>query len=174
MRTNQGSLKLTRFACFPQSQQGATLIVALVMLLLISLLAIGGMQGSILQERMSSNAHDGAISFQASEAVLRQAETDLILGPLAIRLDAFDEARIPTPWTWDGANNPAFAGTGNVGGSVSAQPVYHHAYLADVPSNSIETGGGQIFERYEVTSRGQGGSPDAVSVLQSTVLLSPQ
>jgi type IV pilus assembly protein PilX len=175
MRTNQGSLKLTRFACFPQRQQGATLIVALVMLLLISLLAIGGMQGSILQERMSSNAHDGAISFQASEAALRQAETDLILGPLAIRLDAFDEARIPTPWTWDGANNPTFTGTGNVGGNVSAQPVYHHAYLADVPSNSIGTGDDvQIFERYEVTSRGQGGSPDAVSVLQSTVLLSPQ
>jgi type IV pilus assembly protein PilX len=156
-------------------QEGATLIVALVMLLLISLLAIGGMQGSIMQERMASNAHDGAISFQASEAALRQAEADLISGPLAVRLNAFDEARIPTPWTWDGANNPAVTGTGNVGGNVSAQPVYHHAHLADVPSNSIGTGDDvQIFERYEVTSRGLGGSPDAVSVLQSTVLLSPQ
>ncbi len=66
------------------NQKGATLVVALFMLLLISLLAVGGMQGSIMQERMASNAHDGAISFQASEAGLRQGEADLI-GSLASR-----------------------------------------------------------------------------------------
>jgi len=170
----QKPIQLNNFSPPPQQQQGATLIVALVMLLLISLLAVGGMQSSILQERMSSNAHDGAISFQASEAALRQAEADLILGPLAVRLNAFAEARILTPWTWDGANNPTPIGTGTVGGNVSAEPVYHLAYLADVPSNSIGTDDVQIFERYEVTSRGQGGSPNAVNVLQSTVLLSPQ
>jgi len=81
---------------FPGQQQGATLIVALVMLLLISLLAIGGMQGSIMQERMASNAHDGALSFQASEAALRQAEDD-ILNSLPTRLTAFDEPLIATP-----------------------------------------------------------------------------
>ncbi|HAC29537.1 MAG TPA: hypothetical protein DCF82_17280, partial [Marinobacter hydrocarbonoclasticus] len=88
---------------FPGQQQGATLIVALVMLLLISLLAIGGMQGSIMQERMASNAHDGALSFQASEAALRQAEDD-ILNSLPTRLTAFDEPLIATPWLWDGTN----------------------------------------------------------------------
>jgi len=59
-------------APFSATQRGATLVVALFMLLLISLLAVGGMQGSIMQERMASNAHDGAMSFQASEAGLRQ------------------------------------------------------------------------------------------------------
>ncbi|WP_368388915.1 PilX N-terminal domain-containing pilus assembly protein [Marinobacter sp. SS8-8] len=154
---------------FAQRQRGATLIVALVMLLLISLLAIGGMQGSVMQERMASNAHDSAISFQASEAGLRQAETDLI-GTLVTRQTAFVTARLTAPWDWDGAN-PAASGTGNAGGDVSAQPVYHHARLADVCP--IEPGQ-PCFERFEVTSRGQGGSPDAVSVLQSTVLLPPQ
>uniref|UniRef100_UPI003A927568 pilus assembly PilX family protein n=1 Tax=Marinobacter sp. TaxID=50741 RepID=UPI003A927568 len=77
----------------PKRQQGATLIVALVMLLLISLLAIGGMQGSIMQERMASNAHDGAISFQASEAALRQSEDD-IMATLATRQNAYTEALI--------------------------------------------------------------------------------
>ncbi|MHA7811104.1 MAG: pilus assembly PilX family protein [Marinobacter adhaerens] len=158
-----------RLKTCPRHQKGATLIVALVMLLLISLLAVGGMQGSIMQERMASNAHDEAISFQASEAGLRQGETDLI-GTLATRQAAFNRDRINTPWDWDGAD-PIASGTGNAGDNVSAQPVYHQARLADVCP--IEPGQ-PCFERFEVTSRGQGGSPDAISVLQSTVLLPPQ
>ena len=152
-----------------QRQRGATLIIALVMLLLISILAIGGMQGSVMQERMASNSQDGALSFQASEAGLRQAETDL-MGTLATRQTAFTTARMDTPWSWDGAN-PASAGTGDAGTEVNAQPVYHHARLADVCPDEP---GQPCFERFEVTSRGEGGSPDAVSVLQSTVLLAPQ
>ena len=152
-----------------QQEKGATLIVALVMLLLISLLAVGGMQGSILQEKMASNAHDGAISFQASEAGLRQAEADL-MGNIATRQTAFNTARLDTPWSW-GGSNPAASGTGSAGTQVSAQPVYHLARLTEVCP--IEPGQ-PCFERFEVTSRGQGGSPDAISVLQSTVLLPPQ
>ena len=93
-------------------QRGATLIVALVMLLLISLLAIGGMQGSVMQERMASNAHDSAISFQASEAALRQSENDILNTP-GTRVTAFSEAMLDSPWEWDG-NNPARSGTGAV------------------------------------------------------------
>jgi type IV pilus assembly protein PilX len=169
MPTIDNSVRATTVGTSFKQQRGATLIVALVMLLLITLLAVGGMQGSIMQERMASNAHDGAISFQASEAGLRQAETDLI-GTLATRQTAFTAARINTPWNWNGTN-PTPSGTGEAGAGVSAQPIYHHARLADVCP--IEPGQ-PCFERFEVTSRGQGGSPDAISVLQSTVLLPPQ
>lgn len=151
-----------------RSQRGATLIIALVMLLLISLLAIGGMQGSLMQERMASSAHDGAISFQASETALRQGEND-ILNTLATRLSAFGEAQLDTPWAWDG-NNPVSSGTGDAGPNVSAQPVYHLARLADVCP--IEPGQ-PCFERYVATSRAQGGSDEAITVLRTTVLLPP-
>ncbi|MEO9524986.1 pilus assembly PilX family protein [Marinobacter alexandrii] len=152
-----------------QNQCGATLIVALVMLLLISLLAVGGMQSSILQERMASNAHDGSIAFQASEAALRQAETDL-LNIIATRQAASGTARLATPWDWDGIS-PASSGVGNVGTQVNSEPVYHHARLADIcPIDPTEP----CFERFVVTSRGEGGSPDAIAVLQSTVLLPPE
>lgn len=174
MTTPNRSLNgLTKRSLPPQRQLGATLIVTLVMLLLISLLAIGGMQSSILQERMSSNAHDGAIAFQAAEAALRQAETDL-MNSAATRNTAQATARVPTPWNWDGAN-PGASGTGSAGTNVSAQPAYHNAYLADVLSNPVEIGSVTgVFERFEITSRGQGGSADAVTVLQSTVLLPPE
>ena len=147
-------------------QRGATLIVALVMLLLISLLAIGGMQGSVMQERMASNAHDSAISFQASEAALRQSENDILNTP-GTRVTAFSEAMLDSPWEWDG-NNPARSGTGVAGPDVSAQPA---SRLADVCP--IEPGQ-PCFERYLATSRAQGGSDEAVTVLQSTVLLPPE
>jgi len=168
MNINKKPARLTQFAPLSQ-QQGATLIVALVMLLLISLLAVGGMQGSILQERMASNAHDSAISFQASEAGLRQGEDDLMT-TLATRQTAYNEALMDGPWAWDGAI-PAASGVGSAGLNVSAQPAYHLARLADVCP--IEPGQ-PCFERFMTTSRGQGGSNDAVTVLQSTVLLSPE
>lgn len=152
-----------------KKERGATLIVALVMLLLISLLAVGGMESSILQERMASNAHDGSIAFQASEAALRQGETNL-LNSVAARQAASGTARLGTPWDWDGAN-PAPAGTGNVGTQVNSEPVFHHARLADIcPIDPTEP----CFERFVITSRGEGGSADAIAVLQSTVLLPPE
>ncbi len=167
----KSSGKITGMAAkkMPNRQRGATLIVALVMLLLISLLAVGGMQGSILQERMASNAHDGSIAFQASEAALRQAEADLI-NNLNARQTASGTARLTTPWAWDGAN-PAKSGDGNVGVQVNSEPVYHLARLADVcPIDPTEP----CFERFLVTSRGEGGSAEAVVVIQSTVLLPPE
>lgn len=151
------------------NQRGATLIVVLVMLLLISILAVGGMQGSILQERMASNAQDQAISFQASETALRQGETN-ILNSLNARRNAQVENRLTAPWNWDG-DNPAASGTGVVGVQVSAEPVFHQARLADVCSIDPTE---PCFERFIVTSRGQGGSVQAISVLQSTVLLPPE
>ncbi len=169
MKAGQKPVTPPRHSLLAQRQKGATLIVALVMLLLISLLAIGGMQGSIMQERMASNAHDGAISFQASEAALRQSEDD-IMTTLATRQNAYTEALLASPWGWDGAN-PAPSGTGVAGPDVNAQPVYHLARLADVCP--IEPGQ-PCFERYLSTSRALGGSDQAITVLQSTVLLAPE
>ena len=109
------------------------------------------------------------LPIQASEAALRQAEDD-ILNSLPTRLTAFDEPLIATPWLWDGTN-PTRLGVGNAGPDVSAQPIYHIARLADVCP--IEPGQ-PCFERYMTTARAQGGSAEAVTVLQSTVLLPPQ
>ena len=42
----------------PSSQRGAILIVTLVMLLLLTLLALGSMRGTTLEERMAGNLRD--------------------------------------------------------------------------------------------------------------------
>lgn len=55
-------------------QRGAILIVTLIMLLLMTLIALGSMIGTTLQERMAGNFRDQSQAFQASEMAQRQAE----------------------------------------------------------------------------------------------------
>lgn len=55
-------------------QNGAALLVALVILLVLTLLAISGMQGSVMQERMASAQRDGLIALEVAEAGMREVE----------------------------------------------------------------------------------------------------
>lgn len=55
-------------------QQGAALIVGLIMLLLLTIIGLSAMQGTTMQEKMSGNMKDGALALQAGEAALRYAE----------------------------------------------------------------------------------------------------
>lgn len=55
-------------------QRGISLIVSLVLLVLVTVLALGSMRGVVLQARMSGTTHDRSLAFQAAEAALRDAE----------------------------------------------------------------------------------------------------
>lgn len=57
-----------------QDQRGATLVVVLILLLVMTLLALASMRGTLLEERMSANQYDRSLSFQAVEAALREGE----------------------------------------------------------------------------------------------------
>ena len=60
-----------------QSQRGVALYVAMVMLLLLSLIGVGAMQVSTLQQRMAVNYNDFSLAFQRAEDALRQSEFTL-------------------------------------------------------------------------------------------------
>jgi len=64
---------------WPARQRGAALIVGLVLLVVITLVGIGAMQSTTLQEKMAGNLRDSNLSFQASEAALRNCENILAL-----------------------------------------------------------------------------------------------
>lgn len=59
-------------------QDGITLAITLVVLLIITLLGIAGMQSGIFQEEMSSNMRDSSLSFQAAETALAAGESWLM------------------------------------------------------------------------------------------------
>ena len=70
--------------------QGFSLLVILMMVLVLSLLALGAMNSAIVQERMVGNARDRAVALQAAEAALRDAEADIEANPDAA--SGFSEA----------------------------------------------------------------------------------
>jgi type IV pilus assembly protein PilX len=69
-----GSLALRRH------QQGVTLVVVLVLLVVMSVLGIAVLRSSAMQERMSANMRDRNEAMQAAETGLLQAQEDVIRG----------------------------------------------------------------------------------------------
>ncbi len=77
-------------------QNGAALILSLLLLLILTLLALSSMQGSVMQQRMVSGLTGGIQSLEIAESGLRDAE------------EALDSMDIPTvfniPAIFDGTN----------------------------------------------------------------------
>jgi type IV pilus assembly protein PilX len=55
-------------------QQGAALVVVLILLLVMTLLGLASLRGTLIEERMSANLYDRNLAFQAAEAALREGE----------------------------------------------------------------------------------------------------
>lgn len=68
-RRNNGSKLASR-------QSGAVLVVSLIVLLVVTLLGLAGMETSVMQERMASNAQNSNRAFQSTESLLDQAMRD--------------------------------------------------------------------------------------------------
>lgn len=58
----------------PGRQQGASLVVVLILLLVMTLLGLAVLRGTLLEERMSANMYDRSLAFQQAESALREAE----------------------------------------------------------------------------------------------------
>jgi type IV pilus assembly protein PilX len=59
------------------AQRGISLIVSLVMLVVVTLIGLAAIGGTLMQEKIAGNAKDTNLAFQAAEAGLRDAETDI-------------------------------------------------------------------------------------------------
>lgn len=55
-------------------QRGAVLVISLVILLVITTLAVGSMQNTMLEEKMAGNISDRNLAFQSAESAVREAE----------------------------------------------------------------------------------------------------
>lgn len=55
-------------------QSGAVLVVTLVFLLVVTLIAVGSMRSTTLEEKMAGNTRDRNLAFQAAESGIREAE----------------------------------------------------------------------------------------------------
>jgi type IV pilus assembly protein PilX len=63
----------------PRHQQGAALLVCLIILVLVTLIGLTTMKSSALQEKMSGGNTDKSLAFQTAEMALRDAERHIRL-----------------------------------------------------------------------------------------------
>jgi len=121
----------------PGNEKGATLVVALIMLVLISLIGVSSLKSASVVERMSSNDYQKNITFQASESAAEVALLDTAQISQAMINGVVQDAEITT----------------NIA-NVSATVTYRTAGTADTFGSSL---GAQGFsgQRIMVTSTGQ-------------------
>lgn len=156
-------------------QQGATLIVSLILLLVIAIISIAGIRSVILEERMVGNQRDAQMAFQAAEAALTDAEmqvSDFVATPLTSTHGWLYE-RTDTQPLWQSVDWQDATAVGQYSGAslgmLSSQPNYVVELLMPVSANdSLEVGAVDDSQQlYRITSQGTGQSPNAVVILQS-------
>lgn len=155
-------------------EQGAVLIVSLVMLLVMTMIGLAGMEVTDLEERMAGNMRDRNIAFQAAEAALNDAE-DYLEGTTL--LPAFNGSvaglysRDSDLWeTIDWASSGAvkeYAGDGF--DNLAETPVYIIESLEVVAdSDSLELGSAvDTKSYYRISARAVGQTDTAEVILQS-------
>lgn len=159
-----------------EKEQGAVLIVSLIILLVMTVIGLAGIEVTTLEERMAGNMRDRNIAFQAAEATLRDAED--YLESVAL-LPAFDGTNglysLPGDGTknweevkWDDSSKVrAFSGSGF--SELSATPSYIIEDLSIVSGgDSLAVGvAGESKKFYRITARAQGLTANAVVMLQT-------
>lgn len=61
----------------PTKERGISLVIVMIFLVILSILGISAMQSSTLSSRVARNESDRNLAFQAAEAALRDAESDI-------------------------------------------------------------------------------------------------
>jgi type IV pilus assembly protein PilX len=174
-----------------KQQRGAVLVVSMLLLLVMTVLALGASQSTRLQERMSANMRDRDLAFESSEAGLRNGERiidslDVAPSPCtAGRCEFYDRNVLPlnlafetqTWWdtqAWRYATDETFSitsanaikGTGMAGADPQfvVEEIEEVADALSVPP----TGPPPSRIYYRISSGAQGGTAQARVVLQST------
>ncbi|MDS1310567.1 pilus assembly PilX family protein [Marinobacter xiaoshiensis] len=120
-------------------QKGAALLLSLVILLVLTLLAVSGMQGSTMQERMSTAQRDGMFALEIAETAMREAEATLDglsdLSGFGSTTGFYDgtlaSTTVPSPfsaatWGLDGSGNSQTAIKGTAVNGVDPQFMFEY------------------------------------------------
>lgn len=166
----------------PSRQSGAVLVISLIFLVLVTLLAISGMQGTIMQERIAGNTRDHMQAFQAAEAALSQGAASLsastlpsgtgyYMVPNSSPAASFVSSQDWLTFNW--AGNAATMATNPVANGPQAPQ-----FVVERLTTTTPTGGGQIQNigfgpsqghgYFRITARGVGTDANTVVILQET------
>lgn len=155
-------------------QAGMALITGLIFMVALTLIAMAAMRTTMLEERMSGNARDRDMAFQAAEAALRAGEQVL----RGATLPAFASGTAYTPRIAQGTLTTYWISTHPWATQSTAawQPAGTNAaprfVIEEMPAKTGGGGGlgiGAVPDSgvYRVTARGIGRSADTIVILQA-------
>lgn len=173
-----------------RSQQGAALIISMLLLTVLTLLSISAMNSAALQERMSGHLRDSQLAFESADAALRDSEQWLdnqpqppaacasvsvgcvLFEPTA--LDTLDGSDGSAWWRasdhgWWQQHGLDFISSGQELPQSVDDPRSVIELLERVPDSlviGVTPPGSRTY--YRITARGVGGSPWAQTIVQST------
>lgn len=165
-------------------QHGVALVLALVFLVILTILGVAAMNSSNLQEKMAGNQKDKNLAFQAAETGLTAGENlvgsaitiNAVVAAATVTNDGLHKPSTTSTPAWDdstgvwaGSDIRTYAGLTKV----ASQPRYIIEDLGQIEdpgasltvSQNYKSTGKNLFR---ITSRGVGGTPSAVVMVQST------
>lgn len=167
----------------PRQQRGVSLLVALLLLLMMTLLGLAVLRNTTLEERMSANMLDRTYQFQSAESGLREGEA-LIDAGVTVPDSGCGSGVCATPVAGDADRwlDDSFSGwctgtdTGNHDDAVTTQYVIeymgdgaHGPSCTTAKSTSSSTDPHCSMLRYRVSARSQADARASV-ILQSNYL----
>jgi type IV pilus assembly protein PilX len=158
------------------NQRGAVLITGLIFMVVLTLIVVASMRTTILEEKMAGNVRDRDLAFQAAEAALRAAELELTgatpptfsaSGPYLSAANRPDPFWFTYAWA-TGTNSVAYSPTPNGTATSPRYVIEAMPAISGAGSGSLKLGPLVDSGIYKITSRGVGGNPNTVVMLQST------
>jgi type IV pilus assembly protein PilX len=166
-------------------QNGAVLISVMIYMLVLSMLGISSMRGTVMEERMASNQWEQSRAFQAAEAALIDAAQWFLFQPDLIEGSADGASGVWQSGTVSdaiGSSSFDWSTSGLVYGSSSGSSTGLFDDLYAMPRYVIEESGFEPSDNdpdtlatltgvfyYRVSALGNGRSPGARSILQTTL-----
>ena len=170
-------------------QTGASLIVSLMLLIVLTLLGLSGMQSTVMQERMSNNVRDKGMAFQAAESALRSGESWVkdqkipTRGALTVQdgsscsapcdlVDLNDYSTMANEnFSWWETHGRIYSGIPTTGtGKVASAPrfiVEEHSDQRDSLADPTDTSSPPVRTLYRLTAMGVGGTTTAESMIET-------
>ncbi|MFT5720273.1 MAG: type IV pilus assembly protein PilX [Motiliproteus sp.] len=156
-------------------QQGITLIICMIMLVVVTLLGLSSIRDATMEEKMAGNMKSRSVAFQAAESALREGEA-FVNNPSLPPFDGSGGLYPPLAGIWGAgaaswANNSLVRRYSSALAGVAAAPVYIIEELstgtpsASVAANQYQNTSSQAY--FRITARAVGSTDRAVVMLQT-------
>lgn len=164
------------------TQNGAALIISLILLVIMTIIGLAGIRGITQQERMAAHSYDRSLAFQATEAALREIEglVEVKKPAPAASCTVVDGLMICPPpaasdkprWLQDSTTFNDWTAATTVGsGTLAVTPEYFVEYLGNQfecqPGAGV--GSGITCRRYRITARSNDSTGNRSAVMLQSI-----